>query len=115
MDIHGSRAIIMGPNNYLAIPYMATPIGITVEGANIVTRNLMIFGQGAMKCHPYIRSEIERLINDDEEQFINNFKSHFKYNGSQRYTHAFVWFKWWFYCSLATLLSLNVTIAIFHI
>lgn len=79
MDIHGGRAIIMGPNNYLAIPYMATPIGITVEGANIMTRNLMIFGQGVMKCHPYIRDEIERLMNDDEEQFISNLKSHFKY------------------------------------
>lgn len=86
MDIHGGRAIIMGPNNYLAIPYMATPIGITVEGANIMTRNLMIFGQGAMKCHPYIRNEIESLMNDDEEQFTTNFKSHFKYmalNGSR--------------------------------
>ncbi|APA83614.1 acyl-CoA dehydrogenase [Francisella tularensis] len=86
MDIHGGRAIIMGPNNYLAIPYMATPIGITVEGANIMTRNLMIFGQGAMKCHPYIRNEIESLMNDDEERFITNFKSHFKYmalNGSR--------------------------------
>lgn len=86
MDIHGGRAIIMGPNNYLAIPYMATPIGITVEGANIMTRNLMIFGQGAMKCHPYIRSEIESLMNDDEEKFTENFKNHFKYmacNGSR--------------------------------
>ncbi|MBK2356978.1 acyl-CoA dehydrogenase [Francisella hispaniensis] len=86
MDIHGGRAIIMGPNNYLAIPYMATPIGITVEGANIMTRNLMIFGQGAMKCHPYIRNEIESLMNDDEKQFTDNFKSHFKYmalNGSR--------------------------------
>lgn len=86
MDVHGGRAIIMGPNNYLAIPYMATPIGITVEGANIMTRNLMIFGQGAMKCHPYIRKEIESLMNDDEESFTSNFKSHFKYmalNGSR--------------------------------
>ncbi|QLE78848.1 acyl-CoA dehydrogenase [Francisella sp. Scap27] len=79
MDIHGGRAIIMGPNNYLAIPYMATPIGITVEGANIMTRNLMIFGQGAMKCHPYIRKEIESLMNDDEKKFTDNFKGHFKY------------------------------------
>ncbi len=86
MDIHGGRAIIMGPNNYLAIPYMATPIGITVEGANIMTRNLMIFGQGAMKCHPYIRNEIESLMSDDEKQFTDNFKGHFKYmalNGSR--------------------------------
>ncbi|MDE4990611.1 acyl-CoA dehydrogenase, partial [Francisella tularensis subsp. holarctica] len=75
----GGRAIILVPNNDLAIPYMATPIGISVEGANIMTLNLMIFGQGAMKCHPYFRNEIERLMNDDDKQFKSNFKRHFKY------------------------------------
>lgn len=79
MDIHGGRAIIMGPNNYLAIPYMATPIGITVEGANIMTRNLMIFGQGAMKCHPYIRNEIQSLMDDNEKEFSSNLKKHIAY------------------------------------
>ena len=79
LDIHGGRAIIMGKNNYLAIPYMATPIGITVEGANIMTRNLMIFGQGAMRCHPYIRNEIEALMNSDEKTFTTNLKKHIFY------------------------------------
>ncbi|APC96271.1 acyl-CoA dehydrogenase [Francisella frigiditurris] len=83
MDIHGGRAIIMGKNNYLAIPYMATPIGITVEGANIMTRNLMIFGQGAMRCHPYIRSEAESLMNPNEEEgkkaFNDLMKKHITY------------------------------------
>ncbi|AIT09998.1 acyl-CoA dehydrogenase [Candidatus Francisella endociliophora] len=79
MDIHGGRAIIMGPNNYLAIPYMATPIGITVEGANIMTRNLMIFGQGAMKCHPYIRNEIQSLMDSNEKEFSSNLKKHIGY------------------------------------
>ncbi len=62
MDIHAGRGIIMGPNNYLARGYQGMPIGITVEGANIMTRNLMIFGQGAMRCHPFIRSEYESLM-----------------------------------------------------
>lgn len=58
MDIHGGKAIQMGPSNYLAMGYILTPISITVEGANILTRNLMIFGQGAMRCHPYLQDEI---------------------------------------------------------
>lgn len=62
MDIHAGRGIIMGPNNYLARGYQGSPIGITVEGANIMTRNLMIFGQGAMRCHPFIRQEYESLM-----------------------------------------------------
>lgn len=64
MDIHGGRGIIMGPNNYLGRIYQSLPIAITVEGANILTRNLMIFGQGAMRCHPHIRNIYESL--DDE-------------------------------------------------
>ena len=75
MDIHGGRAIIMGKNNYLAFPYIATPIAITVEGANIMTRNLMIFGQGAMRCHPYVRKEAEALMNSDEAEGKKIFKS----------------------------------------
>jgi alkylation response protein AidB-like acyl-CoA dehydrogenase len=79
LDIHGGRAILMGKNNYLAIPYMATPIGITVEGANIMTRNLMIFGQGAMRCHPYIQKEIESLMNNNEQEFTSSLKKHIAY------------------------------------
>lgn len=83
MDIHAGRAIIMGPNNYLARGYQATPVGITVEGANIMTRNLMIFGQGAMRCHPYVRDESESLMNQDEkkgyETFSRLMKKHIGY------------------------------------
>ena len=52
MDVHGGKAIMMGPRNYLGRSYMATPIAITVEGANILTRSLIIYGQGAIRCHP---------------------------------------------------------------
>ncbi|MGI9311893.1 MAG: acyl-CoA dehydrogenase, partial [bacterium] len=58
MDIHGGKGICMGPRNYLARTYQQIPIGITVEGANILTRSLIIFGQGAMRCHPYLLEEI---------------------------------------------------------
>ena len=58
-DIHGGHAIQMGPRNVLAPAYMAIPVSITVEGANILTRNLIIFGQGAIRCHPYVLHEVE--------------------------------------------------------
>ena len=58
MDIHGGKGICMGPSNYLARTYQQTPVGITVEGANILTRSMMIFGQGAIRCHPYVLKEI---------------------------------------------------------
>ncbi|MFZ9035291.1 MAG: acyl-CoA dehydrogenase [Francisellaceae bacterium] len=83
MDIHAGRGIIMGPNNYLARGYEATPVGITVEGANIMTRNLMIFGQGAMRCHPFVRAEAESLMDADEkkgeQQFSALMKKHIAY------------------------------------
>lgn len=59
MDIHGGRGIMMGPLNYLGRAYQAMPVSITVEGANILTRSLMIFGQGAMRCHPYVLKEMQ--------------------------------------------------------
>ncbi len=65
MDIHGGRGICMGPNNYLARAYQGVPVGITVEGANILTRSMIIFGQGAMRCHPYVVREIEAASNKD--------------------------------------------------
>ena len=58
MDVHGGKGICMGPSNYLARTYQQTPVGITVEGANILTRSMMIFGQGAIRCHPYVLKEI---------------------------------------------------------
>ena len=64
MDVVGGRAVQMGPRNFLAIPYQAIPVSITVEGANILTRSLMIFGQGAMRCHPYLFDERQLLQGD---------------------------------------------------
>ena len=58
MDVHGGRGICMGPRNYLARGYQGIPIAITVEGANILTRSLIIFGQGAIRCHPYVLREM---------------------------------------------------------
>ena len=55
------KAIMMGPKNYLAVTYQGTPIGITVEGANILTRNMIIFGQGAVRSHPYLLKEMQAL------------------------------------------------------
>lgn len=61
MDIHAGHMVQVGPRNFLANMYLASPISITVEGANILTRNLIIFGQGAIRCHPYLLKEIEEI------------------------------------------------------
>lgn len=73
MDIHAGRAIQLGPMNYLGHHYFGMPVAITVEGANILTRNLMIFGQGATRCHPYVLSEMEAAANPDAEQGAKEF------------------------------------------
>jgi len=73
MDIHGGRAIQFGPRNYLGNAYLGLPIGITVEGANILTRNLIIFGQGAMRCHPYLRDEIDAAMLTDQLESLKKF------------------------------------------
>ena len=87
MDIHGGKAIQLGPKNYLAMVYCGTPISITVEGANILTRNLIIFGQGMMRCHPYIQEflslatpisnnnlpEFERILFKQVRYTLSNF------------------------------------------
>lgn len=69
MDIHGGKSIIMGPGNYLAQLHMESPIAITVEGANILTRCLIIFGQGALRCHPFLWHEMEAVIQQDKVAF----------------------------------------------
>lgn len=76
MDILGGNAISRGPRNLLAHAYMAAPIGITVEGANILTRTLMIFGQGAIRCHPYAYAEIDALARGDVAGFDRNLWKH---------------------------------------
>lgn len=73
MDIHGGKGICMGPNNYLARGYQGAPIAVTVEGANILTRSMIIYGQGAIRCHPYVLAELEAANNSDNEQALNDF------------------------------------------
>ena len=73
MDVHGGKAIMMGPKNYLGRGYMAAPIGITVEGANILTRSLIIFGQGAIRCHPFVLRELRAAQDDDEMRGLVEF------------------------------------------
>jgi acyl-CoA dehydrogenase len=73
MDVHGGKAIMMGPNNYLGRSYMATPIAITVEGANILTRSLIIYGQGAIRCHPFVLRELHAAGDEDEERGLIEF------------------------------------------
>ena len=66
MDIHGGRGVCMGPSNYIARSYQSIPVGITVEGANILTRSMIIFGQGAIRCHPYLVKEMESAAMIDQ-------------------------------------------------
>ncbi|WP_342625609.1 acyl-CoA dehydrogenase [Pseudomonas alkylphenolica] len=73
MDVHGGKAIIMGPNNYLGRNWQGAPIFITVEGANILSRNLMIFGQGAIRCHPFVLREMALAGHEDHDQALNEF------------------------------------------
>ncbi|MFS0827916.1 acyl-CoA dehydrogenase [Pseudomonas phoenicis] len=73
MDVHGGKGIIMGPNNYLGRNWQGAPIFITVEGANILSRNLMIFGQGAIRCHPYVLKEMALASRGDHEQALKEF------------------------------------------
>ena len=84
MDIHGGKGVILGPKNYLGRGWQGMPIWITVEGANIMTRNLLIFGQGAIRCHPYVLKEMEaaRIENDRErvERFDGLLFGHVGYS-----------------------------------
>ncbi|PTU73516.1 acyl-CoA dehydrogenase [Pseudomonas mangrovi] len=73
MDIHGGKGIILGPRNYLGRSWQAAPIFITVEGANILSRNLMIFGQGAIRCHPFVLREMRVADEPDQEKAVEQF------------------------------------------
>ncbi|MGF1760593.1 acyl-CoA dehydrogenase FadE [Photobacterium sagamiensis] len=73
MDIVGGKGICMGPSNFLARGYQGAPIAVTVEGANILTRSLIIFGQGAIRCHPYVLDEMNAAYNDNQEQALTDF------------------------------------------
>src|SRR6476469_2809703 len=73
MDIHGGKAVIDGPQNYMGSLYRSVPVGITVEGANILTRNLIVFGQGAIRAHPYLLEEMNALADPDRTKALDAF------------------------------------------
>jgi acyl-CoA dehydrogenase len=75
MDIHGGKGVCDGPSNYLGNAYRGIPVAITVEGANILTRNLIIFGQGSIRCHPFLLTEIFAASDADPEAGLEKFES----------------------------------------
>lgn len=79
MDVHAGRTVVSGPRNYLSNAYLAVPISITVEGANIMTRNLLIFGQGAMACHPFLRDEFYAVSKQEKPAFRKLIWQHIDY------------------------------------
>ena len=79
MDIHGGKGICMGPSNYMAQLYLALPVGITVEGANTLTRSMIIFGQGAVRSHPWLLDEMKAIEDDDFSHFDDAVCGHIGY------------------------------------
>ncbi|MFM0272253.1 acyl-CoA dehydrogenase [Paraburkholderia aspalathi] len=77
MDVAAGKGICMGPSNFLARAYQQVPIAITVEGANILTRCLIIFGQGAIRCHPYVLKEMEATRETDRSKALRDFDAAF--------------------------------------
>jgi acyl-CoA dehydrogenase len=91
MDVHGGKAIMRGPRNYLAHAYQCMPIAITVEGANILTRNMIIFGQGAIRCHPYLLKEMEVFQHQNLGDFEHYLGQHISFtlsNAAQAFFHG---------------------------
>ena len=76
MDVHGGKAVVEGPGNYLSLPYQAVPVAITVEGANILTRSMIVFGQGAIRCHPYLLKEMLAANDNDLTGFDRALWAH---------------------------------------
>jgi len=76
MDVHGGKTVTLGPRNYLGLSFAGSAVSITVEGANIMTRSLMIFGQGAIRCHPYVLDELAAKDADDQDAFDEAFFGH---------------------------------------
>ena len=92
MDVHGGKAVVLGPRNYLAQGYQSLPVAITVEGANILTRSMIIFGQGAIRCHPWLLKEMTAATSqapDARKQFDRALFGHFGYTISNT-VRAFV-------------------------
>lgn len=73
MDVHGGHGISMGPKNFLGRAYQGIPISITVEGANILTRSMIVFGQGVIRAHPFLLREVEAVNHPDKETALNLF------------------------------------------
>ena len=96
MDIHGGKAVQEGPLNYLGSLYRALPIGITVEGANIVTRSLIQFGQGAIRSHPYLLKEMTALEEPDRAEGLAQFDQAFWGHVGHSFANAFrAWGRAW--------------------
>ncbi len=79
MDVIGGKGICLGPQNFLGRAYQQVPVGITVEGANILTRSLILFGQGAIRCHPYVLKEMDAARSGDLKAFDDAFWGHIGY------------------------------------
>ena len=96
MDIHAGKAVIDGPQNYMGNLYRAVPVGITVEGANILTRNLIVFGQGAIRAHPYLLQEMTALGDPDKKKGLDAFDTAFwKHVGHSVTTLFRAWGRSW--------------------
>lgn len=96
MDIHGGKAVIDGPQNYMGNLYRAVPVGITVEGANILTRSLIVFGQGAIRAHPYLLDEMNALRDSDRARGLEAFdKAFWKHVGHSFKTLFRTWGRSW--------------------
>ncbi|WP_291987329.1 acyl-CoA dehydrogenase [Candidatus Accumulibacter sp. ACC007] len=89
MDIVGGKGICLGPSNFIGRAYQQLPIGITVEGANILTRSMILFGQGAIRCHPYVLKEMKAAYNPDTEQGLLDFDEAFFGHAGYTLKHAF--------------------------
>src|SRR3954469_23517346 len=96
MDIHGGKAVIDGPQNYMGNLYRSVPVSITVEGANILTRNLIVFGQGAIRAHPYLLLEMNALGEADRARGLDDFDSAFWKHVGHSFTTMFrAWGRSW--------------------
>ena len=94
MDVHAGKAVIDGPSNYAGNFYRAVPVGITVEGANILTRSLLIFGQGAILCHPWVMKEMKAAQEPDRAAALDSFDE--SLSGHVRYGISNAFRSFWF-------------------
>lgn len=96
MDIHGGKAVIDGPQNYMGNLYRSVPVAITVEGANILTRNLIVFGQGSVRAHPYLLQEMNAISDPDQKKGLDAFDTAFWKHVGHALTNTFrAWGRSW--------------------